>query len=131
MIAVDTNVLLRFLESADLEQHEKAQRLLYEVPAHEKIRISNLVLMEVVWVLRRVYSKAEVAILEILEILMAVPSIEFEGVETLALVTQRKIPLSLLIDGLIAESNRKAGCISTFTFDQGAASRIPGMELLQ
>jgi predicted nucleic-acid-binding protein len=131
LIGVDTNVLLRFLIADDLAQHENAKQLLYKAPTEEKIRISNLVLMEIVWGLRRVYSKAEATILEVLETLMAVPSIELEGIETLMLVTEGKLSLSLLFDGLIEESNRKAGCNSTFTFDQNASSRIPGMVLLQ
>ena len=131
MIGIDTNVLLRFLIADDLNQFEKAKHLLYEKSSNEKIRVSNIVLMEVIWVLRRVYQQAETAIVDALEILLAVPSIEFEGVETVTRVIQKDMPLSMLSDGLIAESNFKAGCDSTLTFDQNAAASIPGMELVQ
>lgn len=130
LIGVDTNVLLRFLIADDPEQYERSKQFLYENASNEKNRISNIVLMEVVWVLGRSYGQAEATIVNALEMLLSVPSIEFEGVGAVTQVTRNKMPLSMLADMLIAESNLIAGCGSTVTFDKKAASHIPGMELL-
>jgi predicted nucleic-acid-binding protein len=59
-IAVDTNVLVRYLTWDDLGQARAAARV---IEGGESIAISTIVLCEVVWVLRRAYhlSTAEIA----------------------------------------------------------------------
>jgi len=54
MIAVDTNVLVRFLVKDDLAQFQRAEKLLQE---HE-IYITDTVLLETEWVLRFAYNLA-------------------------------------------------------------------------
>ena len=49
MIAVDTNVILRYLLDDDKEQSQKAARLF---SSHHRILISDIVLVEVVWTLK-------------------------------------------------------------------------------
>ena len=51
MIAIDTNVVVRFLVDDDHEQFRRAQRVI----ANALVFISNTVLLECEWVLRSVY----------------------------------------------------------------------------
>jgi len=66
MIALDTNVLIRFLVRDDEEQFERAERLIRRAArAGEPVFISLLVLLETEWVLRSRYklSKAEILLI--------------------------------------------------------------------
>lgn len=51
MIAIDTNVVVRFLVDDDHEQFQRAQQAIASAP----VFISNTVLLECEWVLRSVY----------------------------------------------------------------------------
>lgn len=56
MIALDTNVLVRFLVEDDPEQHRRAVRLMERASVSgEPLWISEVVLCELVWVLRYAY----------------------------------------------------------------------------
>ncbi len=57
MIAVDTNVLVRFLVSDDLKQAARAASLIRSTP----IWISKTVLLETEWVLRSLYEFSPIA----------------------------------------------------------------------
>jgi predicted nucleic-acid-binding protein len=51
VIAIDTNVVVRFIVKDDLAQFAKAERLL----AAQPVLVLNTVLLEAEWVLRKVY----------------------------------------------------------------------------
>jgi predicted nucleic-acid-binding protein len=64
MIAVDTNVLLRFLVADDPVQTPRAMRLIDEASARgEPVFVSQIVLCEIEWVLDTTYgaSRAEIS----------------------------------------------------------------------
>ena len=60
MVAVDTNILVRFLVKDDLAQFQRAEKLLQD---HE-IYIPDTVLLETEWVLRFAYNLSPDAILQ-------------------------------------------------------------------
>ncbi len=60
MVAVDTNILVRFLVKDDLAQFQRAEKLLQD---HE-IYIPDMVLLETEWVLRFAYNLSPDAILQ-------------------------------------------------------------------
>ena len=71
MLGIDTNVLVRFLVQDDLEQFEKARKLIKrEVAAGRRVLINQLVLMETEWVLRSRYSVPKAKIIEALSELL-------------------------------------------------------------
>ena len=51
MLAVDTNIIVRYLTADDLEQFAKASALIH----HEDVYVCTTVLLETEWVLRRGY----------------------------------------------------------------------------
>jgi predicted nucleic-acid-binding protein len=75
VIGLDTNVLIRYLTRDDLDQWERASQMIQE---NQPCFISNVVLCEVVWVLRgRLYQFCKDEIIVTLE--MMVQSSGFEA----------------------------------------------------
>ena len=121
MRGLDTNVLVRFL-TADEPAHAEASRRLVEAAEleGERLHVSTLVLVELVWVLRGArygFSRAEVA--EVLEALLESTVFEIQDRDLVRSATGafRTGPADFS-DYLIGELDRRAGCISTLTFDR-------------
>ena len=76
MIAVDTNVLLRYLLHDDEAQAARADAVF---DAHETVLITDVVLAETVWTLSgRKYRLAKAELVAVLEKLFSEPGIRFE-----------------------------------------------------
>ena len=61
MIALDTNVLVRFLVADDEEQNQRATELIEAaIQKEDALYISDIVLVETVWVLSRSYQSSSV-----------------------------------------------------------------------
>ncbi len=74
MIAADTNVVVRLLAADDPNQTERA-RLLFET---ETILLPKTVLLEVAWVLRRLYNFGRSPTIKALGELIALPNVRCE-----------------------------------------------------
>ena len=82
MIAVDTNVLVRYITNDDKEQALLATTLLDSYIGKEKsIFINNIVLCELVWVLVRGYKYQKEDIIKTLKLLLSSIEFEFENHE--------------------------------------------------
>jgi predicted nucleic-acid-binding protein len=130
LIAVDTNVLVRFLTQDDPAQSRAATRLFQEVEeAGDKIRIDLLVLVETLWVLARAYGIDAPRLRGIVESLLETRALE---IDQDALVREApeiaKAHRHDLPDVLIGLRNRD--CETTWTFDRKAA-KLPGFRLLR
>lgn len=76
MIAIDTNVLLRYLLQGDESQSQKSTRLLN---SEEKILVTDVVLTETIWVLKgKRYKLSKDKIIDVIHALFAEPNIIFE-----------------------------------------------------
>jgi len=127
MIALDTNVLVRFLVRDDAAQFERAQRLIRrESNAGEPVFISLLVLLETEWVLRSRYKLAKTEIRDTFDALLRAIDLNFEDEATIerALFFWKDSPAQFA-DCLIGARNRELGCNATATFDSDAA-KLPG-----
>lgn len=72
MIAVDTNVLIRYITSEDEEQSIIATKLLDSYIGKEKaIFINNIVLCELVWVLVKGYKYQKEQIIKTLKLILS------------------------------------------------------------
>lgn len=129
MIAVDTNVLLRFVLRDDEEQFTRASAFFNGRTADDPAFISLIVLAEFVWALRRRYGYSRTEALSLVATLLDTAEISFEDEASLSRIVA-EAGQGDLADHLISYSARRAGCTSTVTFDQKAAARIPAMELL-
>ena len=81
MIAIDTNVVVRYLVGDDREQFARARSVIETQP----VFVCMTVVLEVEWVLRAIYRLARPAILHALRSFAALPTV---AVEDPAILTQ-------------------------------------------
>jgi len=131
MIAVDTNILVRYIVRDDPEQYARAKVFLEARDSDDPAFVSLIVLTEFVWVLRRVYRLPPQRIQEALMLMAETAGILIEDEQFVSEIVQKGVALKdEFADRLIAYCAEKAGCKSTVTFDRRAANAIPSMEFL-
>lgn len=89
MIALDTNVVVRFLVQDDKKQAEIATRLINEMTEQEPGYICREVVIEVVWVLERAYRLTRKQIVPAIEGLISSKELIVEDAERVALALSR------------------------------------------
>jgi predicted nucleic-acid-binding protein len=119
VIALDTNVLVRFLVEDHPEQTARARALLQRaVDADASCYVSDIVLCELVWVLERSYKLRRDAIGGVLSRLLRARHLRFSSIEllyrSLEAYTSRTGGFA---DFLIREHAQTAGCEAVATFD--------------
>lgn len=126
MIGVDSNVLIRFLTRDDEQQFEVAAALLGQAP-DRSIFLSLIVLVEVHWVLLRVYKRPRSDVLSTLDDLLdsRVFAVE-ERARVIRAISLARSTRADFSDALIALGNEAQGCRNTATFDADALD-IPQM----
>ena len=140
MIGLDTNVLIRFLTKDD---ERKWQQAVEVIDRADSCFISNIVLCEIVWVLRgKPYQYPQEEILKTLELMLATAKFEFENRSVIyqaiaqclakgeiAFTKQGKADFA---DYLIGAIDHENGCIHTVTFERKlkTAKRFKVLELL-
>lgn len=130
MIGIDTNILVRFLVDDHPGQNDLARSFMANRTADDPAYVSAVVLAEAVWVLTRRLKYPLSTITELLQGLLATDGLIFEHTEELDALLSNDQPRSDLADHLISWAAQRAGCHRTVTFDETAARRVPGMELL-
>jgi predicted nucleic-acid-binding protein len=131
MIGIDTNVMIRFLTADDPVQSPRARQFILDsCSSASPGYVSNVVLCEMVWVLRQSYRFSRSDIGNAVERLLDTPQIAFEDTDHVsrALAIFRNSSADFA-DCLIGLLNQEAGCTSTFTFDRTAAA-LPGFTAL-
>jgi len=129
MIGIDTNILLRLFTDDSPRQTDAALTLL--ASSHvASIRVSSVVLAELVWVLRASYRLGKPAIIEIIEETLEREELVFESrlaiLKALGWYESSKADFA---DCLVAALNAEHGASPTMTFDQ-AASELDAFALL-
>jgi len=80
MIAIDTNVLLRYLLDDDASQSKKATSI---ITGHSNVLITDIVLTETIWTLKgKKYNLDKESIIKVINTLFAEPNIIFEDGQT-------------------------------------------------
>ncbi len=131
MKGIDTNVLLRLIVRDDLRQAELALDFIRTRTTEEPAFISLIVVVELIWSLRRRYKYPKAAVRQAMAALLETREFVFEEEEYLStLFLTPDAPKGDAADRLIAFCASRAGCTATVTFDQRAAETIRGMELL-
>ena len=131
MIGIDTNVLLRLVLKDDKLQSGKAVKLFERLSPEKPGFINTAVLMEFIWTARRHARMTKTELKMILSGLLDSDNIVLQDEDVIELVLDEMDRSSEeFTDIFIAFKNRTAGCSPTMTFDRGAATRVPGMELL-
>ena len=116
MIGLDTNILVRYLTRDDEQQWQQAVTVIQH---NQLCFISNIVLCELVWVLKSAnYSFRKDEISNVLEDMLHSAAFEFENRSTIDQALQRyKQGKADFSDYLIGATSRQAGCIETVSFD--------------
>lgn len=120
MIALDTNVVVRFLVADDATQSRRARALIERgIAAGERFFLADIVLCEIVWVLDRAYDFPRVEISNALRSLVLARHVVLESPESVRAAldsfAKRRGDFS---DYLIAERAVAAGCDRVATFDR-------------
>ncbi len=129
MIAIDTNVLVRYLVGDDVEQSETARRLLAGLSSTNPGFICREVMIEVAWVLERSYSFSRMQVADALMDLTAADSLVVENSDDVAAAAhQYRQGGPDFADCMILSAARRAGATPLYTFDRRFA-RLTGTAL--
>ena len=131
MIGRDTNALIRLLTQDDAPQAAAVRKRLAPLDAvADAVLLNNMVLVETLWTLRRVYGFGKPDLAALLGQLLSATTFCFEDrpaiTRAVALFTAGPADFS---DCLIAVQNARLGCSTTVTFDKGMQG-LPQVELL-
>ena len=132
MMGLDTNVLLRYLAQDDPKESTRAteiieQRLTEEEPGF----VSLVTVLEVVWVLKSLFKRSRKEIANDIEMLLAAETLEVQNEQEVyhAVVSLRN-GTGTFEDALIGSLGTWRGCSATWTFDEDAAKRLHGFQLI-
>lgn len=116
MIGLDTNILVRYLTRDDERQWQQAAAVIQQ---NQPCLITNIVLCELVWVLRgRSYRFHKDEIVTVLEAMLHSAAFEFENRATADRALQQyKRGKADFSDYLIGAVSRQSGCTETVSFD--------------
>jgi len=123
VIGLDTNVLVRYFTQDDRRQSEIANHLIEtQCSRSNPGRISQIVLCELVWVLRRAYGYDKKPLLALLDQLLITAELDIENGEIAwkALAAWRDGTADYS-DYLVTLSNQASGCERTYSFDRKLA----------
>jgi predicted nucleic-acid-binding protein len=117
VIGLDTNVLVRYLTKDDEIQWKRAVEIINNA---ESCFISNIVLCEMVWVLRgKPYKYPQSEILKIIELLLQSSKLEFVNRTVIYQALKlNKLGKADFADYLIGAVNHFHECSTTVTFDR-------------
>jgi len=120
MIALDTNVLVRFLVDDDEAQSRRASRLIENARKRdETLFISDIVMCETVWVLSTSYRFSRSEIAGVLGDLLRGRGVVFSSSDSLARALQAYVAgKGDFADYLIREHASAAGAETVATFDR-------------
>jgi predicted nucleic-acid-binding protein len=119
MIALDTNVLVRFLVDDDPVQSKRAARLLARASrSAEPLFVSDVVMCEIAWVLRSCYRVGPKRIAATLESLLESRQLTFASPDLLSRALHAYAAgRGDFADYVIREHGSGAGCDRVATFD--------------
>lgn len=130
MTGLDTNILVRYFMQDDASQSAKAARLMNRLSAEQPGWVGLAVVLELVWVLTRIYGLQKHAIVYVLEQLTSTRELVVEQSESVrAAIGLFRNGRADFPDCLIAASAFAAGCERVLTFDETAVRDV-GMELI-
>ena len=131
MIALDTNIVLRLLVRDELTQAETAERLISSLTPENRGLICREAMMELIWVLERVYEYSKIDIGEAVLDLIASSDLEIENHEDVTRCLYRYMQGGVdFADLMILASADHQRATPLYTFDRKLA-RMDGAILLE
>lgn len=130
MIAIDTNVLVRYLVRDDEIQANRAQALLESLSYANPAFLCREVLVELTWILERAYSFSRDGIATTLENLVATEGIAVEEAQDVTWAASRyRVAAAGFADFMVLAASERMSARPLYTFDRKAA-RIDGIVML-
>ena len=130
MIALDTNVLVRYLVGDDTGQAEAARAFLMELTAEQPGFVCREVVLELSWVLGGAYRFSRDRIAAILEELATTEELRMEAADDVVRAADGyRRGGAEFSDRMIAAAANRSGADALYTFDRQAA-RLDGAVLL-
>jgi predicted nucleic-acid-binding protein len=128
MIGLDTNVLVRYATQDDPQQSAIAESIIASLTPQNPGFVSQIALIESVWVLRRLFDADDESIERFVTHLLDARELVIENPDGArqALAATRVGPE--FTDAMLAQAGLAAGCDYTVTFDRRAAA-VVGMQL--
>jgi predicted nucleic-acid-binding protein len=132
MIGIDTNVLIRYIVQDDPVQAKLATHYIENNCSNENPGfINQLVLCEVVWVLKRAYGYDKSIILKVIRQILLTVEFSIENSESSwKALKEYELGSADFSDYIIGISNKENDCEYTITFDK-IASQNPNFILLR
>lgn len=131
MIGLDTNVLVRYFAQDDPAQSRKANALIESFTVEHPGYVTQVALIEVVWVLGRAYDTRREEISQVIETLLSTKELVVEASETVWKALRLYAGSSAdFADCLIERACHDALCEYTATFDAKAA-KTAGLRLIK
>lgn len=131
MIGLDTNVLVRYFAQDDPAQSRKANALIESLTVEHPGYVTQVALVEVVWVLGRAYDTRREEISHVIETLLSTKELVVEASETVWKALRLYADSSAdFADCLIERACHDALCEYTATFDTKAA-KTAGLRLIK
>ncbi len=131
MIALDTNVLVRYLAQDDVRQSALATRLIERtLGASNRGYISLVTLLESVWVMQSCYGADTAAVAGILDDLVDSESLQLQDAAAVAIAARRFALGSVDLHDCLIVSLAAQDKAPVVTFDAKAAKQL-GMQLLR
>ena len=129
MTGLDTNVLVRYLTQDDPDQARRANAVVAECTAGgERCFVGSVVLCELTWVLRESYDRPKSDRIKVLDLILATRQFEIGDKDIVrAALDAYRTGRADFADYVIGETHRRAGCVTTVTFDR----RLRGAEGFQ
>ena len=122
MIALDTNVLVRFLVQDDATQSAAATSLIQRCSRTTPAWLSREVLIETVWVLESAYGRSAADISNVLFGLLEAEEIVVEEASDVAVAAEAYgVAGADFADHMIASAAMRSGAETIYTFDKKAA----------
>ena len=130
MIALDANVLVRYLVRDDAAQAEVARALLETLSPDRRGYVCREVVVELVWVLERAYGFDRDDIATILEQLVTTAGLVIESADDVARAASGyRLGGAGFADRMICAAAQRSGVVDIYTFDRTAAE-LDGVRLL-
>lgn len=131
MIGVDTNILLRLWLNDDRAQSKRIDQLLAEhggLPG--SLLVTDVVLVEAVWMLKSAFEQDKQAQLIAVRSLLEETAFAFEDREAVAAaLTLFESGSCGFADCLVVAKHARQGCDFTATFDRGMR-KLPGVKVI-
>jgi predicted nucleic-acid-binding protein len=125
VIAIDTNILVRYFTQDDPEQAKVVDGLLLKHSGKARsIFINNIVICELIWTLKKGYKYSKGQLLATLKFIIKTKEFAFEQDTILRLaVEDYETENFAFSDSLIALLNRHYGCEMTLSLDELAINK--------